>query len=112
MAQQHGCVVAMTAGDAGVVECAYVASSLTDLPFFASPLRLGPSGIQEVLPLPPMNAAERQNFEAMRGELAASIQKASGGDTARRGMQQTQECAGLPACLACRAAHTACMHAC
>ncbi len=41
----EACLRAM-GGEAGVVECAYVASSLvTDLPFFASPLRLGPQGI-------------------------------------------------------------------
>ena len=27
-------------GEPGIVECAYVSSHLTDLPFFASPLRL------------------------------------------------------------------------
>ena len=75
-AQFAGACMRALAGDAEVVECAYVASSLTDLPFFASPLRLGPSGIQEVLPLPGMNAVERENFEAMRGELLSSIQKA------------------------------------
>ena len=30
----------------GIVECAYVQSSLTELPFFASPLRLGRNGIK------------------------------------------------------------------
>ena len=32
-------------GEPGVVECAYVSSHLTDLPFFASPLRLDQNGI-------------------------------------------------------------------
>lgn len=32
-------------GQRGVVECAYVSSHLTDLPFFASPLRLDQNGI-------------------------------------------------------------------
>lgn len=32
-------------GESGVVECAYVSSHLTDLPFFASPLRLDQHGI-------------------------------------------------------------------
>ena len=41
----EACLRAM-AGEVGVVECAFVASSLvTDLPFFASQLRLGPGGI-------------------------------------------------------------------
>ena len=34
------------AGEAGVVECAYVDSHLTELPFFASPVRLGPAGVE------------------------------------------------------------------
>lgn len=62
-------------GDAGVVECAYVASSLTDLPFFASQVRLGPQGIDEFLPLPAMTPVERDNFEGMKAELAESIKK-------------------------------------
>lgn len=41
----EACLRAM-GGEPGVVECAYVASSLTDLPYFASPLRLGPAGIE------------------------------------------------------------------
>ena len=32
-------------GQPGVTEYAYVSSHLTELPFFASPLRLGPNGI-------------------------------------------------------------------
>ena len=39
------CLRAM-GGDSNVVECAYVASSMVSgLPYFASPLRLGPAGI-------------------------------------------------------------------
>lgn len=33
-------------GQPGVMEYAYVSSHLTELPFFASPLRLGPNGIE------------------------------------------------------------------
>lgn len=33
-------------GQPGIVECSYVFSHLTDLPFFASPLRLGPNGVE------------------------------------------------------------------
>lgn len=41
----ESCLRAM-AGEAGVVECAYVQSGLTDVPFFASQLRLGPFGVE------------------------------------------------------------------
>ena len=32
-------------GEPGVIECAYVSSHLTDLPYFASPLRLDQNGV-------------------------------------------------------------------
>lgn len=70
----EACMRAMSSED-GVVECAYVASSVTELPFFASPLRLGVNGVEEFLPVPPMNMLEKENFEAMKGELKSSIQK-------------------------------------
>lgn len=41
----EACLQAMR-GDTDVTECAFVASALTEHPFFASPLRLGPSGVQ------------------------------------------------------------------
>ena len=45
------CLRAM-AGEPGVTECAFVKSGLAPpLPFFASPLRLGPAGVSEFLPL-------------------------------------------------------------
>ena len=41
----EACLRALS-GHAGVVECAYVDSHLTELPFFASRVRLGPEGVQ------------------------------------------------------------------
>jgi malate dehydrogenase len=58
-----------------VTECAYVASSLTRLPFFASPVRLGPNGIEEILPLPSMQSIEENWFQEMLLELQTSIEK-------------------------------------
>ena len=40
----ESCVLALQGQP--VVECAYVESHLTDLPFFASQVRLGPSGVE------------------------------------------------------------------
>lgn len=57
------------------MECAYVASGLTRLPFFASPVRLGPHGVNEILPLPPMSSFEEQGMQSMLDELGASIDK-------------------------------------
>jgi malate dehydrogenase len=67
-------MVCCAAGES-VTECSYVESSLTDVPFFASQIRLGPSGIEEYLPLPAMNDAEKAGFEALKAELQGSITK-------------------------------------
>lgn len=70
----EACLRAM-AGEGGVVECAFVHSSLTSLPFFAAPVRLGRGGVEEHLPLGPMNEIEQRNYDKMLPELAASIAK-------------------------------------
>ncbi|KAF3785612.1 hypothetical protein EJ110_NYTH19365 [Nymphaea thermarum] len=62
-------------GDAGIVECAFVASGVTELPFFASKVRLGRSGIEEIYPLGPLNEFERAGLEKAKKELAISIEK-------------------------------------
>lgn len=68
------CLRAMN-GEDEIIECSFVASTLTDLPFFASPVKLGKSGIEGFLPLGKMSEAEKENFEKLKGELQASIQK-------------------------------------
>ncbi|KXG37460.1 malate dehydrogenase, glyoxysomal-like isoform X2 [Sorghum bicolor] len=68
------CLRAMR-GDAGIVECSYVASEVTELPFFASKVRLGRGGAEEILPLGPLNDSERAGLEAAKKELSESIQK-------------------------------------
>uniref|UniRef100_A0A6N2LL66 Malate dehydrogenase n=2 Tax=Salix viminalis TaxID=40686 RepID=A0A6N2LL66_SALVM len=62
-------------GDAAVVHCAYVASEVTELPFFASKVRLGRNGVEEIYPLGPLNEYERAGLEKAKKELAGSIQK-------------------------------------
>ncbi|KAL5556135.1 hypothetical protein UlMin_038371 [Ulmus minor] len=62
-------------GDAGVVECAFVSSQVTELPFFATKVRLGRAGVEEVYPLGPLNEYERIGLEKAKKELAESIQK-------------------------------------
>ncbi|KAM0925078.1 hypothetical protein ACQ4PT_004433 [Festuca glaucescens] len=62
-------------GDAGIVECSYVDSQVTELPFFASKVRLGRSGVEEILPLGPLNEFERAGLEKAKKELSESIQK-------------------------------------
>ncbi|KAJ7946826.1 malate dehydrogenase [Quillaja saponaria] len=62
-------------GDAGVVECAFVASQVTELPFFATKVRLGRTGAEEIYQLGPLNEYERSGLEKAKKELAESIQK-------------------------------------
>ena len=68
------CLRAM-AGERGVVECAYVASDVTKLPFFASKVRLGKNGVERVLGLGRLSASERAGLEKLAPELEASIAK-------------------------------------
>ncbi|XP_058080346.1 malate dehydrogenase, glyoxysomal-like isoform X2 [Magnolia sinica] len=62
-------------GDAGIVECSFVASQVTELPFFASKVRLGRNGAEEIYPLGPLNEYERSGLAKANKELAASIEK-------------------------------------
>lgn len=70
-------------GQEGVVECAFVASQLTEAPFFASPLELGKKGIKRFLPLPKMSNAE---MEAV-GKLIPVLQQ-----NAKEGIDFAQKC--------------------
>ncbi|XP_078441798.1 malate dehydrogenase, glyoxysomal [Wolffia australiana] len=62
-------------GEAGVIECAFVASQVTELPFFATRVRLGRGGAEEVFPLGPLSEYERAGLEKAKKELAGSIEK-------------------------------------
>lgn len=62
-------------GDSSIVECAFVASQVTELPFFASKVRLGRTGAEEIFSLGPLNEYERAGLEKAKKELAASIEK-------------------------------------
>ena len=62
-------------GEGGVVECAYVASEVTELEFFASPVCLGREGVEAFLPLGPLDEAEREGLAKAKELLAQSIAK-------------------------------------
>ncbi|WCJ18123.1 Malate dehydrogenase glyoxysomal [Euphorbia peplus] len=62
-------------GDAGVIECAFVDSQVTELPYFATKVRLGRNGAEEVFQLGPLNEYERIGLEKAKKELEGSIQK-------------------------------------
>ncbi|XP_073310120.1 malate dehydrogenase, glyoxysomal-like isoform X3 [Primulina huaijiensis] len=50
-------------------------SMVTELPFFASKVRLGRNGVEEIYSLGPLNEYERVGLEKTKKELAASIEK-------------------------------------
>lgn len=62
-------------GASDVVECSFVQSSITELPFFASKVRLGKIGVEEVLGLGPLSDYEKEGLENLKPELKASIEK-------------------------------------
>ncbi|XP_047310213.1 malate dehydrogenase, mitochondrial-like [Impatiens glandulifera] len=58
-----------------IVECSFVQSSITELPFFASKVRLGKNGIEEVLGLGDLTDFEKLGLESLLPELKSSIEK-------------------------------------
>lgn len=58
-----------------VIECSFVQSSVTELPFFASKVRLGKNGVEEVFGLGSLSDFEKQGLEALLPELKSSIEK-------------------------------------
>lgn len=62
-------------GEKDVIECTFVENDLTDAPFFSTPVRLGPNGVEEVLPFGKLSAAEQATFDAMLPDLIAQAKK-------------------------------------
>ncbi|KAF6177133.1 hypothetical protein GIB67_025470 [Kingdonia uniflora] len=62
-------------GVPNIVECSYVQSTITDLPFFASKVRLGKNGVEEVLGLGNLSDFEKEGLENLKAELKSSIEK-------------------------------------
>merc|ERR1711973_1044256 len=62
-------------GQEGVVECAYVASDLTECKYFSTPVLLGPNGVEKNLGLGNLSAYEQALLAAAIPELNASIKK-------------------------------------
>merc|ERR1712039_1110359 len=63
-------------GLAGVpkVECAYVMSSVTDLPYFTSNVRFGKTGVEEVMPIGTLNSYEQERLTAAKKQLKTEIE--------------------------------------
>ncbi|TYH99043.1 hypothetical protein ES332_A11G039800v1 [Gossypium tomentosum] len=64
-------------GDGDIYECSFVQSDLTDLPFFASRIKLGRNGVEALIPsdLIGLSEYEGKMLEALKPELKASIEK-------------------------------------
>lgn len=62
-------------GEKNVIECAYVASNVTEAGYFATPLRLGANGIVENLGLPKLNKYEEGLLKAALPELKKNIKE-------------------------------------
>jgi len=62
-------------GQEGVVECAYVASDVTEAKYFSTPLLLGPNGMEKNLGLGSLTAFEQDLLKASLPELNSSIKK-------------------------------------
>merc|ERR1712211_178497 len=62
-------------GGEGVVECAYIQSDVTEATYFATPLVLGPNGVEKNLGLGTLTPFEQDLLKAAIPELNASIKK-------------------------------------
>lgn len=65
---------AMT-GAKDVVECSFTANDVTKLPFFSTPVTLGPNGVEKVHSFGKLSAAEQKNFDEMIVDLEKQINK-------------------------------------
>jgi malate dehydrogenase len=66
------------AGKKGITECTFVESPIAakdGCEFFASPIELGPDGVQNIPALPQMSPREKAGYDAMVKDLASQIKK-------------------------------------
>jgi len=62
-------------GEKGVIQPAFVKSSVTAAEYFASKVELGPNGVKEIHGLGPLSDYEKEGLEKLLPELQASIKK-------------------------------------
>jgi len=62
-------------GEEDVFECTFVASEVTELPFFSSKVRLGPNGAEEIFGLGELSDFEKTGLEKCNELLIKSIEK-------------------------------------
>merc|ERR1712115_376613 len=56
------------------VECAYVMSNITELPYFTSKVRFGKRGVEEVLPIGKLNTYEQKRLDEAKAQLKTEIE--------------------------------------
>jgi malate dehydrogenase len=61
-------------GEQGVIECAYVKSDVTEATYFATPLVLGPNGVEKNLGLGKLSAFEQELLQKALPELKKNIE--------------------------------------
>ncbi|OQR97649.1 malate dehydrogenase, mitochondrial precursor [Thraustotheca clavata] len=62
-------------GAKDVIECSYTQNNVTKLPFFSTPVTLGPNGVEKVHEFGALNAVEQANFDSMLPDLEKQIAK-------------------------------------
>jgi len=62
-------------GEKGIVQCAFVESTLTDCSYFASPCKFGPNGVEEVLGFGDISDYEQAWLDKLTPDLNKQIQK-------------------------------------
>jgi malate dehydrogenase len=62
-------------GNKNVIECSFVENNLTKAPFFSTPVRLGPNGVEEILPFGKLTEYEQKGLDAMIPDLIAQAKK-------------------------------------
>lgn len=70
-----GRLLSAMSGEKDVIECAMVENDLTPAAFFATKVRLGKNGVEEVLPFGPVSDVEKANIDSMMPDLVGQIKK-------------------------------------
>jgi malate dehydrogenase len=68
-------VIKAMEGQKDVIENAFVENDLTSCPFFSTPVRFGPHGVEEILPFGPLSEFEQQELEELMPALMTQVQK-------------------------------------
>lgn len=68
-------LISAIGGAKDVVECSFVENKLTAAPFFSTPVRLGPNGVEEVLSFGKLSAFEQKGLDAMLPDLISQAKK-------------------------------------